>query len=81
MPEPPRPTFSADDLIAALASQVGDGGLTSAELAARIGRPQPWVTIRLRTLWQQGRVEMVKAPRMDMIGTMRFTPTYRLRPA
>ncbi len=76
---PPLPTFSQDDLLAALAEPIGEGGRTSGELGDAISRPQAWVTLRLRELWKQNAVEMVKARRTDMIGVLRFVPTYRLK--
>lgn len=77
---PPSPTFSQDDLLAALAvPKTMEDGLTTYELAQRLGRSQPWVAMRVRDLVRSGRAEASKAPRPDLFGAMRHQPVYRLR--
>lgn len=79
--DPPQPTFSADDLIAALsAPAVAVEGLTTSELAQAMGREQHWVALRLKRLIAGGTVEYAgKAPKLNMIGELRPQPCYRLK--
>jgi hypothetical protein len=79
---PPQPTFTADDLIAALSMPTGGDGLTAYELSQKLGRPPAWVSQRIRTLHRAGApIEGSKAPRPDICGVMRYVPVYRMKPA
>jgi hypothetical protein len=77
---PPSPTFSQDDLIAALSDQacvIGDG-LSAQEIGDKIGRSAAWVSCRLRPLIHAGAVIPAKAPRPDIFGTLKHQPVYRM---
>jgi|WetSurMetagenome_2_1015567.scaffolds.fasta_scaffold156416_2 hypothetical protein len=77
----PKPTFSADDLIAALTASAheSDDAITSEELAERVGLCVRTVVPRLRKLWKAGRIETVKVQRPCMRGYSVGVVAYRLK--
>ena len=78
---PPQPTFSRDDLIAALSERSIGDGLTRCEIRTKTGRSISWVNARITELAAAGKLEWGKAPRADLFGHLRYQPVYRLKSA
>ena len=86
-PEPPRPTFSADDIAASLADalrgqssgEVGEG-LTTQEIADLTGWPVVRVNAALQLLFRAKRLKTGRVPRLARDGAMRLSPIYTILP-
>jgi hypothetical protein len=83
-PEPPQPTFGADDLASALASlateaQASDG-LTSVEWVLTTGWPECKVNKTLRELHRAKRLRVGRSRREAIDGSMRWVATYAIAP-
>ena len=78
---PPTPTFSQDDLLAALTVEHATDGLTAYELGLHLKRSPAWISTHLRRLHHEGRLIVGRSPRMDMAGVTRPQPVYQIKPA
>lgn len=80
----PEPTFGVDDLIEALTSsqqhESGEG-VTSMELAERLGTSQGRASELLRILYREGRIEVARGRRRNVMGVMQIVPIYRSKGA
>lgn len=83
-PEPPRPTFGAEDLVAALSElatkqQVTDG-LTSIEWMDVTGWTPGRINKTLRLLHRAGRLRGSRVQRAAIDGSMRWVSAYAIVP-
>src|SRR5512139_811189 len=80
---PPMPTFSADDLIAALRAAQREAparrGLTSGELVAATGMPRRRILDQLRLLKDAGRLLAEQELRPGLDDKPRPTSVYRVK--
>ena len=82
--EPPKPTFTADDLVAALSSlatkeQVAEG-LTATEWQETTGWPISRVNKTLRDLFRAKRLRVTRTQRDAIDGSRRWVPSYSILP-
>ena len=85
-PEPPRPTFTADDLAASLAEAIDrtsapEGAMTTNEMVEATGWTESKVKTSLSRLFRASRLRGTRVLRPARDGTMRWTTAYEVLPA
>lgn len=76
-----EPDFSVEELLALLEAQRGPQheGLSSEEIAERLGRRPGWVLVRLRQLSRQGHITVSHRRSTRVDGRPCLTPVYSLK--
>lgn len=60
-------------------STVTEEAATTPEIAAAAGKPDLVIRAELRKLFAEGRLEVVRVPRLCLDGTTRRVPAYRVK--
>ena len=54
-------------------------GITTRELAAKLGKSTEWVRKRVRRWWDEGKIKVSKRREKDMLGRDTWVPVYKLQ--